>query len=57
MLVSDRANLVGLWRVFRDQIEIGVILGARHGQYLLLKKSADSQSDCRRNEMKHEVLE
>jgi len=55
MLVSDRANLVGLWRVFRDQIEVGVILCACHDQYLLLKKSADSQNDCRKNKMKHEV--
>lgn len=42
MLVSDRADLVGLWPVFRDQIEIGLILHARHGQYLLLEKSASS---------------
>lgn len=37
MLVSDRAHLVGLWGVFRDQVEIGLILGgARHREVRLV---------------------
>ena len=42
MLVSDRADLIGFWRVLWDQIEIGFIMGGRHRQYLLLRMSADS---------------
>lgn len=38
MLVSDRAHLVGLWGVFRDQVEIGFILGGRHREVRLLDR-------------------
>jgi hypothetical protein len=38
MLVSDRAYLVGLWRVFRNQIKVGIILSGRHGEFRPLRK-------------------
>jgi hypothetical protein len=45
MLVSDCADLVGLWRVFRNQIEIGII--ACHGGFSM-GKLASSSNSCRK---------